>query len=231
MDYATTVEPLWSLFDKSGTNTCLDCHDGVTTKPDLTSWKGLMIGVGSETYPNSFITPTQGQASFKEAIVRIINHPASFPYHKQWKLHKTTFQSVLIPWIDEGATEASDVTPPVFDPAELADSALYSIRIEDANRVEVSFPHASDPESMPFVGSLPGDHLEYRVYGGMDANSIDWDTPLRKLDRLYFPFWKSSFDLSVDWPHDTGVFVVRAVDLIGNQSLAEVELSIERTGS
>ena len=135
---------------------------------------------------------------------------------------------MLIPWIDEGATETPDTTPPTFDPAELANPDLHSVEILDSDSVRVAFPHAMDPESMPYVANMPGDHLEYRIYGGMDSNSIDWDNPLRVINRLYFPLWKDSFEANVDWVHDYGVFVVRAVDLIGNQSLAEFELSVER---
>ncbi len=228
LDYATTIEPLWSMFDHSGTYTCLDCHDGVNAKLDLTSWEGLVIGVGSADYPNSFIIPTQGRASFSEGIRRLLSYPKAMVAHRRWRYAQPVYDTNLVQWINEGAQPEPDVTPPTFDAADFADPAKFSIEIFNDERFKLRFPHASDPESTPYINNTPGDHLEYLIYGGMDSNSIDWENPLRKVRRLHFPHWKPKYEISVLWPHDHGVFVVRAVDLLGNQSLEEAELVIER---
>ena len=228
MDYETSIAPLWSMLDHSGTYTCLDCHDGTTAKLDLTSWEGLVIGVGNADYPNSFVIPAQGRMSFNEGISRILSYPTALPYHRKWRYNQPVFDTNLVQWINEGAQAEPDVTPPTFNAADFSDPEKFSIEIFNDERFKLRFPHASDPESVPYINNTPGDHLEYRIYGGMDSNSIDWENPLRTVRRMYFPHWKPKYEISVLWPHDHGVFVVRAVDFLGNQSLEEAELVIER---
>ena len=228
IDYATTIEPLWSTLDRTGQYTCLECHNGVDSKLDLTSFEGLMAGVGSAAYPDSFIIPSLGEDSFKDAIARIRTYPKALPAHKAWKQSAALFEANLIPWINEGAHQTPDTTPPTFMEADFADPEKFSIEVFNAERFKLRFPHAYDPESTPYINNTPGDHLEYRIYGGMDSNSIDWENPLRVVKRLYFPHWKPKYEITVLWPHDEGVFVVRAVDFRGNQSLEEAELVISR---
>lgn len=207
MEYATTVEPLWSRLDDTGTYTCLTCHDSNASiaKMDLTSWEGLVIGIGTAAKPKSFVIPTFGKQSLLNALTRIQDHSLSLAYHKLWRSQAAAFQAGLMPWIDEGATEFPDTTAPEFNPVDLADASLHFLTQNGANKVTLNFPHASDPESEPFL-NLAADHLEYHVFVGLDSNSIDWGTPAAKVKRLYFKNENATFAVNVNWAHNTGVF-------------------------
>ena len=50
-----------------------------------------------------------------------------------------------------------------------ANQARYSATDNGDGTVWVNFPHASDPDSEPFRGTV-NDHLEYHVYGGTDSD-------------------------------------------------------------
>lgn len=229
LDYATDVEPLWSRLGSDGVTTCLTCHDGTNAQLDLRSWDGLMTGIGTPAAPDTFVTPGLGEDSWRELIRRILSHNTVLPDHRKWQTQVADYEAALVPWINEGATQAADTEIPEFDEADLANSDLH--RAEDVNgdRVGLLFPHAMDPESVPF-GPRNFDHLRYIVYAGETSNTIDWDKPARKVQRDTFPLGDDAFQLVFDWLPDTGVFVVRAVDFFGNESINEVEVELDRTG-
>lgn len=230
IDYATTVEPLWSRLGNDGVTTCLDCHDGGIAKPDLRTWEGVMIGMGTPAAPDSFVTPGLGTASWRDLVNRIKSHPSAISAHKMWLSQVTDFENTLVPWIDEGATEAGDTMIPEFDPADLANADLYAVEDRGNNRVAIRFPHATDLESQPY-GPQSFDHLAYYVFAGETSNTIDWSSQYRTVGRSTFPTSDDSFVLLFDWTPNTGTFVVRAVDWFGNISVSEVELNFERASA
>jgi len=229
IDYATTVEPLWSRVGSDGVTTCLTCHDssGAISTVDLTSYDGLLTGVGTAGAPDSFITPGQGDASFRELISRLRSDPASLPDHRMWQSQAADYEAILVPWIDQGATRAADDMPPSFDAAALADEAQYTAGSIGATRIAVRIPHASDPETDWFAPQT-FDQLSYFVFGGETLNTIDWDNPVKKLQRNSFPLADQTFDIFFDWFPNTGVFVVRPVDYIGNTGVNGVPVYFER---
>ncbi|MAW60691.1 MAG: hypothetical protein CMJ94_07640 [Planctomycetes bacterium] len=227
IDYSATVEPLWSRLGNDGVTTCLDCHDGTVAKPDLQSWEGVMIGMGTPAAPDTWVTAGMGVASWRDLVNRIRSHPSAMPAHRMWLSQVTDYENTLVPWVDEGATEAADLTPPEFDPADLANSDLYMVEDRGNNRVAIRFPHAMDLESQPY-GPQSFDHLTYLVFAGETSNTIDWSSQFRTVANNTFPTSDDSFVLIFDWPANTGTFVVRAADWFGNVSISEVELNFER---
>lgn len=227
VDYATDIAPLWSRVGKDGVTTCLDCHDGVIAKPDFRTWEGVMIGVGTSGAPDSFVSPGLGEPSWRELVDRIKSYPGALPSHRMWISQVADFEAALIPWIDEGATDSADTTLPSFDEDDLADPALYAVEEVGATRIGVRFPHGQDPESVPY-GPQSFDHLRYEIFGGETSNTINWDTPVKKIPRNTFALTDDSYVSLFDWIPDQGVFVVRAKDWFGNTTISEVELVFER---
>lgn len=227
IDYSTSIAPLWSRLGSDGVTTCLDCHDGGIAKPDLQSWEGVMIGMGTSAAPDSFVTPGLGTASWRDLINRVLSHPGAISSHRMWQSQVADYEAALVPWIDEGATEAPDTTIPEFNAADLADADKYAVEGTTGIRVAVRFPHANDPESMPY-GPQSFDHLRYSIYAGETANTIDWSKQFRGIPRSSFPNSDESYVLLFDWAPNTGVFVVRASDWFNNTTISEVELHFER---
>ncbi len=224
LDYVTDVEPLWSLLGNDGLTTCLDCHDGTNAVMDLRAWEGLMVGVGTQAAPDSFVIPGEPGKSFQRAISRIVGDPLVRAMHKNWNTQGGIYEAGLNPWIEQGATAVADSTVPVFAPADLASSALYNVARVDAAQVAVTFPHASDPESEPYDPNGL-DHLRYHIYGGSGSNSIDWATTVAVVTRNSFATTDPSFTVQFAWSGG-GVFVVRAADHNLNEGLNELELEL-----
>jgi len=109
----------------------------------------------------------------------------------------------------------------------LADPDKYTVEGTTGIRVAVRFPHASDPESMPY-GPQSFDHLRYSIFAGETSNTIDWSSQFRGVPRNSFPTSDDSYILLFDWAPNTGVFVVRASDWFTNTTVSEVELHFER---
>ena len=227
IDYTTAVAPIWLRLGSDGVTTCLDCHDGAIAQLDLRTWEGLMIGMGTPTAPDSFVTPGFGEASWKDLVSRVLSHPGALNSHKMWVSQIADFQAALTPWIDEGATEAPDTTVPEFNAADLADTNKYTVEGTTGIRVAVRFPHAIDPESTPY-GPQSFDHLRYSIFAGETSNTIDWSSRFRGVPRSSFPTSDESYVLLFDWAPNTGVFVVRASDWFTNTTVSEVELHFER---
>jgi hypothetical protein len=227
IDYAADVAPLWSRVGSDGVTTCLDCHDGSFAKPDFRTWEGVMIGMGTSAAPDSFVTPGMGEASWRDLMARVRSHRGALASHRMWESQIADFEAGLVPWIDEGATEVGDTTPPEFNAGDLADASKYAVDTASGTRLAMKFPHANDPESTPY-GPQSFDHLRYFIFAGETSNTIDWEAPFRSIARSTFPTSDESFQILFDWPADTGVFVIRAIDWFGNLSIAEVELTFER---
>jgi hypothetical protein len=227
MDYMIDIDPLWSRLGNDGITSCLDCHDGTNAVMDLRTWEGLQIGVGTASAPDSFVSPGFGEDSFRDAVARLLSHTGSLNSHKMWASQAVDYQTDLEPWIDQGATSESDLTVPTFSEADLLNGALYNVAEATATRVTVTFPHALDPESEPYAPHA-FDHLKYLIYAGPDSNSIDWDTPVKKIPRGAFPLADSSFSITFNFADAVGTFVVRAVDFSDNESLNEIEIVLER---
>ena len=171
-----------------------------------------------------------GEPSWRELIDRIKSYPGALNSHRMWVSQVADFEAALIPWIDEGATDAGDTTIPTFDETELGNTALYAVEEVGATRIGVRFPHAMDPESVPY-GPQSFDHLRYEVYAGETSNTIDWETPIKKVPRNTFPLTDDSYVALFDWFPSTGVFVVRAMDWFDNTTISEVELNFERVST
>jgi hypothetical protein len=228
MDYMTDIDPLWARLGNDGITTCLDCHDGTNAVMDLRTWEGLQIGVGTPSAPDSFISPGFGAESFRDAVARLVSHTSSLNSHKMWASQAVDYKTALEPWIDQGATQETDLSSPTFSTADLQNSALYNVVESTATRITLTFPHALDPESVPYAPQA-FDHLRYLVYAGPDSNSIDWDTPIKKVPGGLFPLADPSLSFTFNYAEPGGTFVVRALDFSGNESLNEIEIVLERT--
>ena len=242
INYATDVATLaWTIVENGGANTCLTCHDGSnfpTNRLDLSSYDGLMNGIGDVTSPDSFVVAGDGDATWGLFGIRF-SSPAVTTEHAPFFGSGPLLKVLLKPWADEGALEFPDTSPPEFND-EVGNSTLYTATPNwEAETVDIQFFHASDPESVRY-GSSPtlDDQLEYRVHGGVDSNSIDWLVPLATLvfpsvdpisgADILFPLTDDSYTTVVNWAENTGTFIVRAVDFIGNETVHARELTIQR---
>jgi len=246
IDYAAHVAELaWNIQESGGgTNTCLTCHDGSnfpTNRLDLSSYDGLMNGVGDVNNPDSFIVAGDGDATWGLFTFRFMD-PLNEMHHLPFTGSAFLLEAVLKPWADEGALELPDSSAPRFDKSPGNSTAYTATPNWEAETVDIQFYHALDPESVRY-GSSPtlDDQLEYRIYGGVDKNSIDWLVPLATLvfpggadgiegnaDDIFFPFTDFSYTTVISWTESAGTFIVRAVDFVGNETCHDAELTIQR---
>ena len=181
IDFANNILPLWDtpMPGDAGTN-CLSCH----TTPgagmlDLSTLNGVLAGVGSLAAPDSFVIPYQGEASWSEFLSRMTIYPTFFE-HAAYFAEPAGLAAMEVPlmaWIAEGALATPDSTPPVFEFGDSETAGRYFGEFTAFDTITVTFPHAVDPESLPFNGSRAG-QLEYAVYAGVDSNNINWDKPV-----------------------------------------------------
>jgi hypothetical protein len=227
LDYQTDVAPLWSTIPANdGVSFCTDCHvdtGSVYGTLSLESWERLMIGVGTPTKPDTVIVVGNSKATAANTADKFYFWKSALPAHNMWFYKRELFVDALGRWVDEGATEVPDVSLPQFDFDDLRNQSRYSVVDNGDGTVSVTFPHALDPESEPFRGTV-NDHLEYRVFGGIDSLSIDWRTPVAQVERYIFEKSEDFYSIRFDWSWDSGAFVVRARDYARNESLNEVEL-------
>jgi hypothetical protein len=233
--YATDVAAMaWSVVENGGTNTCLTCHDGIdppTNRLDLSTYTGLMNGIGDATAPDTFVVAGDGEATWGNFTARL-SDIGLLTDHAPFLDSAPLLKLLLQPWADEGALEEPDTAPPFFDYVVGTEGLYTATPNWAAETVDIQFFHASDPESVLY-GTSPtlNDQLEYRIYGGVDRNSIDWLTPLATLifpTNGEFLLTDDSFEITLSWTENTGVFVVRAVDFIGNETVHDRELTIQR---
>ncbi|MDA1113932.1 MAG: hypothetical protein O3A95_06500 [Planctomycetota bacterium] len=217
--FDTQVLPLWSTpMPGIPATTCLSCH----TLPgpgqlDLSTLEGVLAGVGTLQNPNSFVIPYQGEASWAEFLARMSALPTLFqhlPYITDPE-GLAAMEEPIKAWIAEGALATPDSAPPVFEFADEELAGTYFGSFVDFDTVSVTFPHAIDPESLPFNGSVAG-QLEYAVYAGVDSNSIIWDKPTAlitvDLNQAALPTVTGTFDWTLS---DSLVVIVRPLDASG----------------
>jgi hypothetical protein len=228
IEYVVEVGNLWSsVTARDGKSVCTDCHhDGMAYGfLSLESWERLMIGVGTPTKPNSFIIEGKSKATGAAFVEAYFDPNNPVPEHNAWRLKREFFLPEVQLWIDEGARPAPDLSRPVFDFMDLQNQARYSASENGDGTVWVNFPHASDPDSEPYRGTV-NDHLEYHVYGGVNSILIDWRNPVAVVNRYNFKKTETSYGVRFPWAFETGVFVVRAYDYTRNASLNEREVSL-----
>jgi hypothetical protein len=179
--FGPDILPLWDaeMPGNPGT-TCLSCH--TTPGPghlDLSTPEGMLIGIGTPQNPDTFVFPYDGTSSWSEFIARMSALPALFNHLPYFATPDAlaAMQQPLTDWIFEGALTVADDTPPVFTFGSPEEAGRYFGEFLDFETVQVTFPHASDPESLPANGSKEG-QLEYAIYAGRNSNSINWDKPL-----------------------------------------------------
>ena len=219
IDYTANILPLWSTpMPGDASTTCLSCH----TTPgagmlDLSTLEGVLAGIGTLGAPDSFVIPYQGEASWSEFVSRMTVFP-NFFQHSAFFAEPTglsAMQEPLMAWISEGALAVPDSEPPVFEFGDSETAGRYFGEFTAFDTVQVTYPHAVDPESLPFNGSRAG-QLEYAIYAGVDSNSINWDKPvaigLVELANENDPTISTSFE----WlESDTLIVVVRPMDASG----------------
>lgn len=181
IDFAGDILPLWTtpMPGNAGTD-CLSCH----TTPgagmlDLSTLNGVLSGVGTLAAPDSFVIPYQGEASWSEFLSRMTVYPNFFD-HSAYFAEPSGLAAMEVPlmaWISEGALATPDSTPPVFEFADPEAAGRYFGEFTAFDTIKVTFPHAVDPESLPFNGSRAG-QLEYAIYAGADSNTINWEKPV-----------------------------------------------------
>ncbi len=219
VNYTTDILPLWStpMPGDAGT-TCLTCH--TTPGPgslDLSTLEGVLAGIGTLQNPDSFVIPYLGEASWAEFLARMTQLPVFFS-HVSYLTDPEGLAAMEEPikaWISEGALPAPDGEPPIFEFANEQLAGLYFGRFTDFDTVKVTFPHAVDPESLPFNGSLAG-QLEYAVYAGVDSASIDWDKPVVLITVDQNAALETTVSGTFDWTaSESLVAVIRPLDASG----------------
>ncbi len=211
--YTNDVAPLWLTEDvlANGTN-CLTCHS-TGDDLDLSTYQGLMIGTGTQQDPDSFIVPYDGDATWAEFIFRFVNQPLVHGNYYGVAGSIQAMRQPLSDWVAEGAIEIDDETPPVFEFSLIQNAGKYFGDWVDHDTIEVTFFHASDPESTPLSGDTTG-QLEYHVYAGKTSGTIDWLNPIATTSSNNAQV-NSTMSVQFDWTEDRAVIVVRALDASG----------------
>lgn len=219
ISYATQILPLWSTpTPGNSAANCLSCHTlPGAGKLDLSTLEGVLAGIGTLQNPNSFVIPYQGEASWAEFLSRMATLPTLFqhlPYITD-PAGLAAMEEPIKAWIAEGALATPDSAPPVFEFADEELAGTYFGSFVDFDTVSVTFPHAIDPESLPFNGSLAG-QLEYAVYAGVDSNSINWNKPAAlltvDLNQALQPTVSGTFDWTLS---DSLIVIIRPLDASG----------------
>jgi len=232
IDYNSIVAPVWSTVPgRDGMTVCTDCHfdNGQANYGTLSlqSWERLLIGVGTPEKPDSLITEGEPRETGGDFIEAFYADNSALAAHRMWEFKREFFMPEVADWVRQGAMEFPDLARPAFDFDSLQNQSRYSVADNGDGSLFVTFPHAQDPESEPYRGTT-NDHLEYRIFAGETSNTIDWRNPVAVVERYNFPKLDESYSVRVDWPWDTGVFVVRAWDYTGNVTLNERELEFIR---
>jgi hypothetical protein len=235
VDFAADILPLWEIPMPGDANTdCLSCH----TTPgvgmlDLSTLNGVLAGVGTLASPDSFVIPYQGEASWSEFLSRMTVYPNFFS-HAAYFAEPTGLASIEVPlmaWTAEGALAAPDSTPPVFEFGSSETAGRYYGDFTAFDTITVTYPHAVDPESLPFNGSRAG-QLEYAIYAGVDSNSINWDKPVAigKVDLATEN--DPTISTSFEWlESDSLIVVVRPLDASGRGVTFDFETYDPETAS
>jgi hypothetical protein len=235
VNYATDILPLWSTpMPGDASTTCLSCH----TTPgagslDLSTLEGVLAGIGTLQNPDSFVIPYLGEASWAEFLARMTQLPVFFNHIAYITAPEglAAMEEPIKAWIAEGALASPDGSPPIFEFAEEQLAGLYFGNFTDFDTVKVTFPHAVDPESLPFNGSLAG-QLEYAVYAGVDSAGINWDKPVTLITVDQNAALENTVSGSFDWTaSESLVVVVRPLDASGRSILFDFETYDPETAS
>ncbi len=216
VDYTNDVLPLWSASNPTG-QTCIGCHDGVSGnggRLDLSTADGLLAGIGTTQNPNSFVVAYDGEATWNEFVARFVQKPLEHGAYFTSPGEVLLIEEPLAAWVDEGALSVPDATPPIFEFDNIENAGKYYGRFIDYQTAEVTFFHASDPESLPFTGNTAG-QLEYHVYAGEDTASIDWETPLATVMSPEKSVGNDTITTTFPWTGDRAIVIIRALDASG----------------
>lgn len=235
IDYTTAILPLWSteMPGNPGT-TCLTCH----TMPgagrlDLSTLEGVLAGLGTLANPDSFIIPYLGEASWAEFLARMTAFPTFFQ-HVNYLTAPEGLAAMEVPiksWISEGALATPDSLPPIFEFGNEQLAGTYFGEFLDFDTVQVTFPHASDPESLPVNGSVAG-QLEYAVYAGPSSDSINWDKPVALITVDQIQALNDTVSGTFDWTaSDSLVAIVRPLDASGRSVAFDLDSYDPETAS
>ncbi len=209
---------------QSGT-TCLTCH----TNPgpgrlDLSTAEGLLRGIGTDQNPDTFVVSYDPEATWVAMITRMsigLNGLTHLPYLSDPSGLQTIEEPLGI-WVGSGTPLIADDQPPVFEFAEISNAGLYHGEFVGGDTVAVTFPHASDPESLPPDGNRAG-QLEYAVYAGPTSVEIDWDRPVATLIPNDTEAAQPTMTVHFTWDRsDSLVAVVRATDPSGRANVIPI---------
>ncbi len=216
IDYDTQVLPLWSAADPAG-QTCIGCHDGVSGnggRLNLSTALDLLIGVGTQQDPDSFVIAYDGAGTWNEFVARFVQRPFEHSGFFTDPAPVLAIEAPLAAWVDEGALSAPDAVPPVFEFDNIVNAGKYHARFVDFTTAEVTWFHASDPESLPFTGNTTG-QLEYHIYAGVDSASIDWENPVAVVMSPERTPLNDTITTTFPWTENRLAIVVRALDSSG----------------
>ncbi len=214
-NYTSDVLPLWNAADPNGA-TCIGCHDGSAAggRLDLSTALDVLIGVGTLQEPDSFIIAYDGEGTWNEFVARFVQRPFEHRGYFTSPNSVLAIQEPLSNWVDEGALSSPDGTPPVFQFDAIANAGKYYGRFVDYQTAEVTWFHASDPESLPFTGSTLN-QLEYHVYAGVDSATIDWENPVAVVMSPERTPTNDTITTTFPWTGDRLTVVIRALDSSG----------------
>ncbi len=235
IDFYADILPMWSTpMPGNASVDCLTCH----TTPgagmlDLSTLEGVLAGVGTLASPDSFVIPYQGEASWAEFLSRMTMFP-NFLVHSPYFSDPAGLAAMEVPlmaWIFEGALSSPDSTPPVFEFGDAETAGRYFGEFTSFDTVKVTFPHAVDPESLPFNGSRAG-QLEYAVYAGADSNTIDWEKPVAIGKVELANESEPTSSVSFEWlESDSLIVVVRPLDASGRSVVFDFDSYDPETAS
>ncbi|MDP6850172.1 MAG: hypothetical protein QGH51_04385 [Planctomycetota bacterium] len=213
--YSPTIEDLWQTAEPNGSSqTCATCHTSGNSL-DMSSYQSLLASA-------SFIVPYDGETTWNEFVLGFVDNPIShFGYWSDPSL-VLAIKDPLSSWINEGALEFGDNTPPVFQFDNIENAGKYFGETGPFfGEMTVSWFNASDPESLPLSGDPTG-QLEYHVYAGLTSDTIDWLNPINLQGEGTNPYYKELFSTGADlmsytfaWPDNRCVAIIRALDASG----------------
>ncbi len=218
------IEFLWQTESSVPGQNCLSCHDygcdqnDLDTIPgnlDLSCFEGVMAGVGTTDMPDTFVIPSDGEATWNEFVTRFTAHLVEHADYIAVAENVLAMEPFLTDWADGGALLEPDLSPPVFEFDNIENAGKYYGEWVDFDTASVTFFHASDPESLPPDGNTEG-QLEYLVFAGPDSVSIDWLNPVASIfsTNKQIP-GNETMTVEFPWTGDRVSIVVRALDSSG----------------
>jgi len=216
INYAVDVAPFWGNMVSPQGNSCLSCHDGSPAggRLDLSTYEGVLAGVGTLAEPDSFVIPFDPDGTWGEFILRFDSNPVEHLEFVPVIGQLATLEPVLRAWVQEGALQFPDRTPPAFEFDDIQNAGKYYAEWKDFQTVRVTWFHASDLESLPPSGSTLN-QIEYHVYAGEDSASIDWEHPVAVVMSPEKLPGNDTISAEFTWLGSRVTIVVRALDAAG----------------